>query len=485
MKKILLSRWPFPLRSPAALILVGAGVLMATGSVFCADSEAGWPRFLGPHGNNTSRETGLLERWPANGPPLVWEKSVGTGYSAPSVLNGLLVLHHRLGNEEIVEGMDAANGRTKWSFKYSTQFIDPFGYNNGPRSTPLLTSNRCYTFGAEGELTCLNLADGRPIWRRDTAKDWNVPEAFFGVGSTPLLEDGKLIVMVGGQPDSGVVALDPETGKTIWESVGSKTWNGVTPIGWRTTKPYEWTGSEKIASYSSPVAATIHGQRHLLCLVRQGLVSLDPKDGEVRFRRWFQSEINESVNAMTPVVQDDLVLISAAYYRVGAVLLRIEPDGRSFDEVWRSPQTPFERDSRTGSYVAPVLELHWNTPVLHGGFLYAFSGRNEPEASFCCVEFETGRLAWRRDESFAAHSSPQPLVYGRGSAIFADGKLIVFGEGGRLGLFRPNSARPEEVSVWQVPQLHSPCWAGPVLAGKKLYLRSEDRLVCLDLGQRH
>jgi outer membrane protein assembly factor BamB len=331
---------------------------------------------------------------------------------------------------------------------------------------------------------CLNLPDGKLIWQRDTAKDWNVPEAFFGVGSTPLLEDGKLIVMIGGQPDSGVVALDPETGKTIWENVGRKTWNGVTPIGWRSTKPYEWTGSEKQASYSSPVDVTIHGQRHLLCLMRQGLVSLDPKNGEVRFRRWFQSSVNESVNAMTPVVQDDLVLISGAYYRVGAVLLRVKPDGRSFDEVWRSPEDPFARDSATGSYQQPVLELHWNTPVLHEGFLYAFSGRNEPDATFRCVEFKTGKLAWSRDESFPPHSSPQPPVYGRGSAIFADGKLIVLGEGGRLGLFRPNPAKPEEVSAWQLPQLKHPCWAGPVLSQRKLYLRSEERLVCVDLARQ-
>jgi outer membrane protein assembly factor BamB len=328
------------------------------------------------------------------------------------------------------------------------------------------------------------LPDGEMIWQRDTAKDWNVPEPFFGVGSTPLLEDGKLIVMVGGQPDSGVVALDPATGKTIWESVGRKTWDGVTPVGWRTSQPYRWMGEEKLASYAAPVAATIHGQRHLFCLMRQGLVSLNPTNGEVRFRRWFSAQVNESVNAMTPVVQDDLVFISAAYYRVGSVMLRVQPDGRSFDEVWRSPQNAFERDPVTGNYPVPVLELHFNTPVLHAGFLYAFSGRNEPDAAFRCVELQTGRLMWSRDESWPAHSKAQPPVFGRGSAILADAKLIVLGEGGKLGLFQPNSDRAQEISTWQVPQLHYPCWAGPVLARKKIYLRSEDRLLCLDLAQR-
>ncbi|MSU57072.1 MAG: hypothetical protein EXS35_02645 [Pedosphaera sp.] len=444
---------------------------------------ADWPRFLGPRGDNTSAETNLLERWSTNGPPIAWEKSIGSGYSAPSVRGGLVVLHHRLGDEEIVEAMDAATGKTKWQRKNPSHFTDPFGYNNGPRCTPLLTSNRCYTFGAEGKLLCFDLTNGEIVWQRATAKDWNVPEAFFGVGSTPLLEDGKLIVMVGGQPDAGVVALDPATGKTIWESVGKKTWNGVAPIGWRATKPYAWTGSEMLASYSSPVAATIHGQRHLFCLTRQGLVSLNPTNGDVNFKRWFQCPVNESVNAMSPVVSDDLVFISAAYYRVGSVALRVKPDGKSFDEAWRSPQDPFARDPATGGYPSPVLELHFNTPVLLDGFLYAFSGRNEPDASFRCVELKTGKLMWTRDESWPAHSTRQPQAYGRGSAILADGKLIVLGEGGRLGLFRPNQKQAEEICAWQVPALKYPCWAGPVLADKKLFLRSEDHLVCMDLAK--
>lgn len=466
------------------LLAVILSLVVFVSTLSAAETNADWPCFLGPHGNNTSTETGLLDLWPTNGPPLVWEKVVGSGYSAPSVRDGLLVLHHRIGDEEIVEAMDSTTGKTKWQHKYPSRFRDPFGYNNGPRCTPLLTSNRCYTFGAEGKLTCLNLIDGKLVWQRDTTKDWNVPEPFFGVGSTPLLEDGKLIVMVGGQPDSGVVALDPANGRTIWESVGLKTWNGATPIGWRTTTPYSWTGSEMLASYASPVAASIHGQRHLFCLTRQGLVSLNPANGEVRFRRWFQAQVNESVNAMTPVVKDDIVFFSAAYYRVGSVALRVKPDGHSFDELWRSPQNPFERDPATGNYPAPVLELHFNTPVVHDGYLYAFSGRNEPDASFRCVELKTGRLMWSRDESWPAHSKEQPPVYGRGSAILANGKLIALGEGGKLGLFRLNSDKPDEICAWQVPQLHYPCWAGPVLARKKLYLRSEDRLLCFGLANR-
>src|SRR4030095_7754456 len=96
-------------------------------------------------------------------------------------------------------------------------------------------------------------------------------------------------------------------------------------------------GVEKLASYATPVAATLHGQRHVLCLMRQGLVSLNPTNGAVHFRYWFQSLANDSVNAMCPLVQEDSILISAAYYRIGAVLLRVKPDGRTLEQVWRAP----------------------------------------------------------------------------------------------------------------------------------------------------
>ena len=459
------------------------GSLVVTFVAFAFSTVADdWPRFLGPDGNNISAETNLIDRWPEKGPSILWDKAVGSGYSAPSVRAGLLVVHHRVSEEEIVEALDAATGKTKWEYKYPSRFTDPFGYNNGPRGSPLLTTNRCYTLGAEGKLLCLNLADGKLVWQRDIAKDWRIPEAFFGIGSTPLLEDGKLFVMVGGQPDSGMAALDPETGKTIWESVGKKTWDGVTPVTWRTTRPYTWSGQEMLASYASPTLATIHGQRHLLCFMRQGLVSLNPANGEVNFKRWFQSQVNESVNAMTPVVMDDLILISAAYYRIGAVVLRVNPDGKSFTEIWRSPKDAFARDA-SGGYETPVLELHFDTPVLLDGYLYGFSGRDEPDAAFRCVEMKTGKLMWTRDESWPKHGSRQPAVYGRGSPILADGKLIVLGEGGRLGMFRPNPKQAEEICAWQVPQLKFPCWAGPVLSDRRLFLRSEDRLVCLNFAK--
>lgn len=468
----------------AALVLVATSI---TVSPLIAAERPGsdWPRFLGPTADNISPETGLLEKWPTNGLPLLWEKAVGTGYSAPSVRGGLLVLHHRISAEEVIESFEAGTGQRVWRHAYPSAFVDPYGYNNGPRCTPLLTEEHCYTFGAEGKLICLDRKTGRMVWERDTSRDWSVPDAFFGVGSTPILEGNKLIVMIGGQPNSGIVALDPATGKTLWENVGRTNWQGVMTTGWRREEPYQWSGLEKSASYASPVAATIHGQRHVLAVMRQGLVSVNPTNGEVNFSHWFQSLANDSVNAMCPIVKDDLILISAAYYRIGAELLRVRPDGKSVEQVWRLPaQIPNSLPAIRATPPQP-LEIHWNTPVFVDGFLYAFSGRDEPDAQFNCVEFKTGKLMWSRDEHWQKHPphGTQFPVYGRGSAIFADGKLIALGEGGKLGLFKVNPQRAEVISSFQVPQLGYPCWSAPVLSHKRLYLRSENRLLCYNLSR--
>lgn len=431
----------------------------------CASLAADWPQFLGPTADGKSTETNLLSRFPPGGPPLVWQRDIGTGYSAPSVRAGKLILHHRVKNDEVVEAFALPRGTPLWKYAYPTSFIDPFGYNNGPRCTPLLTSNRCYTFGAEGKLLCLDLSNGKLVWQRDTQKDWEVPEAFFGVGSSPTLEGGKIIVMVGGQPNSGVVAFHPETGKTLWETVGEKNWQGQPMIGWPGARLVDWRRfrHDKQASYATPVAATVHGERLVFCLMRQGLVALDPGDGSVNFSYWFRSTADESVNAANPIVVADTVFISGAYYRVGSVLLKISADRKSVAPVWRGTS----------------LEIHWTTPIYHDGYLYAFSGRNEPDARFRCVELKTGKIMWDRDERWRRYSEG-PQTYGRGSAIMADGKLIVLGESGLLGLFKVDPREPVELARYTVPQLKYPCWAAPILADHRVYLRSEDKLLCFD-----
>jgi outer membrane protein assembly factor BamB len=443
-----------------------------------------WPVFLGPHETGISDETGLLQQWPAGGPPLVWAIDVGTGYSAPSVRGDRLVLHHRPAGEEIIECFDAASGESLWTHSYPSRFRDPFGYNNGPRCTPLLTEDRCFTLGAEGKLTCTRLDDGEVVWQRDLKADFTIPDGFFGVGATPILEDDKLIVLVGGQPNSGVVAFDPATGKTLWEAVGEQTWDGC-PTGWPSPKTCNWTGEEMLVSYSSPIAATIHGQRHLLCLMRQGLVSLDPQTGKERFHHWFMSRTYESVNAARPVVVKDTILLSSAY-RVGSTLLKVQPGGTSYEIIWEDPRN---------------LESHWTTPIHVDGYYYGFHGRHEQEGELRCLDAKTGQIVWKSNgwergldaltrgtnneilDTTTGKEIPWPF-YGRGSAILADGKFIVLAERGTLALVEATAEEWREIARFSAPRMKYPAWTAPVLSRGLLYLRAEDALVCLDLRAR-
>jgi outer membrane protein assembly factor BamB len=439
-----------------------------------------WPVFLGPRGDNTSTESGLIEQFSADGPPRLWSREIGTGYAPPSVQGERLVVHHRRRDREIVECLHAQTGETLWSADYETNFSDPYGYNGGSRCAPLLTATRCYTFGPQGKLLCVELDTGRTLWQRDTATDWDVPEHFFGAGCTPLLDGNRLFVLVGGQPDAAVIAFDADTGKTLWQAGGKSTWNGVKTD---TGKPFQWKSGEMLVSYSSPHIATIHGQQHLLCLLRQGLVSLDPATGDVRFAYWFRSRTHESVNAARPLVQGSQILLTAAY-ETGSALLDVQPDGKSVKELLRD---------RRG------LSAHWTTPLRVGNSVYGFSGRHEQDAELQCRDWSTGRLNWSssgydgdlgrfeqdprtgklRDKQ-TKQSVPWPF-YGRGSAILADGRLFVLGERGTLALVKPNDTQLQEVCRAQIAGIGYPSWAAPVLSRGRLFLRAEEQLVALDV----
>ena len=454
-----------------------------------------WPAFLGPHGTGVSGETGLLDELPPGGPPVLWRKETGVGYAAPSVLGDAVILHHRVGGDEVVSRYDAATGDVVWEQRAATNFRDPFGYNGGPRATPLIVRGddpdagdaRVVTLGAAGRLSCHALDTGASRWTRDLKAEFDIPPWFFGMGGSPVhlpTADGRpdrVAVMVGGQPDAGVVAFDLGTGKEAWRAVGKATWDGVeTGDG-----PYRWTGEEQVVSYSTPTLATIHGEPHLLCLTRQGLVSLDPATGTERFAHWFRSPKRESVNAAKPVVVGDRVLICAAY-DVGSELLRVRPDGRGVDVVWKRPD---------------ALACHWSTPIVTGGHAHGFSGRNEGQGELHRVRLSDGELVWtatgretagdvrfdRAARGFvdaAGDRVPWP-DFGRGSLILADGRFWILGERGTLFLSRPDPAGYADLGRASVPGVDHPAWTAPVLADGRLFLRDEDTLVCLGVRADH
>src|SRR5260370_349471 len=180
-------------------------------------SAADWAQFLGPERNSTSRETGLSASWPDKGPRILWDKSIGEGYSGPVVAGDKLILFHRLDNKEVVECLDANTGNGLWKFGYTTEYVDKYGKGNGPRATPLIAGDRVYTLGVDGVLLALDLRTGKKAWHHDLTKGYQLAENFFGIGTWPLAERDLLIVNVG-PPAAGVLAFHKETAKEEWKA---------------------------------------------------------------------------------------------------------------------------------------------------------------------------------------------------------------------------------------------------------------------------
>jgi outer membrane protein assembly factor BamB len=398
------------------------------GALLCGNAAgADWPQFLGPTRNGVSTETGLIGTWPRRGPPVLWEREVGPGYSGPVILGSALILFHRQDNGEVIECLDAATGKGRWKVVYPTAYVDDYGKGDGPRSTPVVAGNRVYTVGAEGRLHCLELDTGKILWKRSLLEDYPARKNFFGVGSSPLLEGDFLLVNVGAK-GAGIVAFDKDMGKEVWKA------------------------TDQQASYSSPIAATIHGTRHVFFFTREGLVSLDPRTGTVRFNKPWRSRFAASVNAATPVVADDLVFISGSY-NTGAALLRLGGAGaEGATEVWKSDE---------------VLSNHYDTSIYHQGFLYGIDGRQEVGVQLRCVEMKTGKVRWTQER------------FGCASMILADGNLIVLNEDGDLVLVEATPAAYREKARASV--LGKQCRARIALANGKLYARDERRLVCWNL----
>ena len=413
-----------------------------------------WTSFLGPTHNAVSTETKLSRMLP---PPLVWEFPKGTSYSSPAIAGGRLMFIHRVRDEEVVECMDAETGANKWQFKYGTVFEDRYGYNNGPRASPVIDGTRVFTMGAEGKLHGFDIASGMVIWKRDLRADYKVPQDFFGTASTPLVEGRLLIVNVGAPGGPCVAAFDTATGKEVWRA-----------------------GTEWGPSYASPIPAVVHSKRRVFVFAggeseppMGGLMCIDPATGKVDFSFAWRSRSYESVNASCPVIFDNKVFISASY-RTGGALLEIRPDF-THRVVWTTQE----------------FGLHFNTPIYRDGYLYGFDGRNEPDASLACVDVATGKVVWREMPEWTdtLGGRQQEVSTYRGSLLAVDGAYLCLGELGHLLWLELTPKGYNQISrTWLFPARES--WSLPVLSRGLLYVVQNTRdvtrvngprLLCYDL----
>ncbi len=408
-----------------------------------------WPGFLGPTGDSKSTETGLLTDWRQRLPKLVWHKKVGTGFAAPSISLGRLLLYHRVRTEDAQQRFQerlscyqSETGNPLWQVDFPTEYRDINGYGDGPRCTPVIDNNRIYLFSPEGILRCLQLVDGKTIWEVDLASQLEIDLQTYGVGSTPVVHGNRLIVIAGGRRestgDAGVVVLDKLTGV------------------------FQYGVGDDDASYASPRVVRSGNRNWAFAYMRDGLLVFDPDRGKVDSQFTWHSRVAGSVNAATPVVKDDQVFISESY-STGGVMLRFSDS--SLTPIWQDNKR--NRDK--------IMANHWATSIHHNGFLYGCNGRHSYSGTLKCVDWNTGAVRWEQE------------MKNRTSMVYADGHFFTLGENGALTVSQATpsgyieTGRIDKTNAEVLPSY--PAWAAPVLAHGMLYVRGKNELICYDVGE--
>ena len=419
-----------------------AWTLMLALVATCTPGMAGdWPQILGPSRNGVATDETLATTWPPEGPPLLWKRNVGRGYAGVAVRQEQAIFFYRDDragkDEEVLEAVHVADGRSLWKSGFAAHFAPSiFPAEDGPLCVPIIDRNKIFAFGGGGDLVAVDLKTGRLLWNRELYREYRnrggtIDYGYFGAGSSPILERDRLLVNVGGKPKAGIVAVDCESGKNVWQA------------------------TDEGASYSAPIACTVAGERHVIFVTRYNTISMDPLDGHVRFRFPFGRR-GPTVNAASPVTVNDL-LFTTASYGVGSRLTRMGAENAQADnaqKVWA--------DDRG-------FASQYNTPVLHQGYLYGTDGRADVgTASLRCIHLRTGKVMWELAD------------FGVAAVILADPYLLIVRADGKLILAAPNSEKFTPQAEAQL--VNGTIRALPALSAGRLFIRDQNHVYCYGVG---
>jgi outer membrane protein assembly factor BamB len=393
---------------------------------------ADWPAWRGPDRSGVSKETGLLQSWPKGGPKLLWTATgLGGGYATPSVAAGRLYVLGSKAGEEYAHCLDVNGGKPVWSVKIGKVGVIRGPNYPGPRSTPTIDGQRLYALGSDGDLVCLECADGKLVWHHHLEKDFQGNRGTWAYTESPLL-DGDVLVCTPGGPVAAMLALDKHTGKVIWK----------TPID-----------SANQAGYASPIVATAGGRKLYVQFMGAAAVGIDAKTGE---RLWRYRKNVGGVNAATPIFHDGCVFTSAAGNEDagGDALLRLVPTDKGVDVKQ--------------VYLLPNMKNFHGGVVRVGEQLYGTGS-----TGLVCLDFKTGAVKWK-------HRS-----VGQGSLMAADGHLYLLNTRGEMALVEATPEGYREKGRLALPKRSDKAtFAHPVVANGRLYVRDEGSVFCYDVKGR-
>jgi outer membrane protein assembly factor BamB len=296
---------------------------------------------------------------------------------------------------------------------------------DGPRSTPTVDGDRVYAFGSSGDLTVLDAASGKVFWTQNLLQKYGGTNINWGLSESPLVLGDRILVTPGGRGAS-IVALRKNDGSLIWKSQSDE------------------------PGYSSALLHPIGSVQQAIVFTAERALGIDVSDGRLL---WSYNRVaNRTANIATPIARGNRVFLSSDY-QTGAALLSLSADGTGV----KASEVYFTNEMRN----------HHASSVLVGDYLYGFSS-----SILTAMHFDTGKVAWR-DRSV-----------GKGSLVFADQRLYLFGENGTVGLAEANAGQYVEKGRFQLKTGNLPTWSHPVVSGGKLFIRDQDTLYAYDVAAK-
>ncbi len=431
--------------------------------VFSLASAVGWaddwPQWLGPRRDSVWRETGILEKFPKDGPTIKWRVPLSGGYSGPAVARGRVYVTDyvvekgkvsnspgvriKLEGKERVLCLNAADGKQVWKYEYDCPYN--LSYPVGPRATPTVVGGKVYTLGAEGNLLCLDAEKGNVLWSKELKKEYKTETPHWGFSCNPLVDGQKLFCLVGGE-GSVVVTFDKDTGKELWRSL-----------------------SDKQPGYGTPALIEAGGKRQLIVWDPKKVHSLDPETGKPYWS--FELVSNQGMSIMTPRKLGNYLFVGGMTTQ--ALLLKLSADKPAAEIVWRGTAS-------TGVY--PVN----STPFLEDGMIY---GVDQP-GQLRGVKLETGERLW---ETFAPTTNlPREKSSGAGTAFLVKNgdRFFLFSETGDLIIAKLSPKGYEEISRCKLLAPTSEAfgrevvWSHPAFAEKCVFARNDKELICASLAAK-
>jgi len=389
-----------------------------------------WPQWRGPNRDGVSRETGLLQAWPSDGPKRLWlSRDIGIGYSAPVVANGMLFILGTKDDKEQLFAKEVKSGRTLWTAALGGILNNNWG--DGPRGAATVDGKLVYALGAKGGLVCSHVSDGKVLWRKDLVEDFGGKAPYWGYSESLLVDGDRVICTPGGQRGT-LAALDKKTGEVIWRSGN-------------------WTDG---AQYASVMPAEFNGKRQLIQLTQKTLAGISINDGSVLWRNAWPGR---TAVIPTPILLRDGVYISSGY-GVGSRKVSIGVGHKV-----------------TEDYSNKNMKNHHGGVLLLDGHLYGYSdGRG-----WTCQNLESGEVVWDSKK------------LGKGCVVYADNRLYCLAESsGTITLAAADTRGWKEHGRFKLePQteLRKPSgriWTHPVVANGVMYLRDQELLFAFDVMVR-